>query len=232
MSTLDAPQRVSKREDMRQDQVVTLYARAWQFFDQNRSLVWAGLAGVVVLVLIAIGLVFYNQTQEQEAEALLGAVVRQYEAGQYEQALEGGDTRLGLLAIADDFGGTEAGNLARFYAADALFKLGRYEEALDHFEAFDKEQNYIGASAIAGEAAAREALGEFDRAGDLYRQAAMYFESEVSTPEYLFNAGRAYERAGAFGEAAEQYQLLIDEYPDAAQGRQATELLYRARAQG
>src|SRR5690606_17436511 len=98
------------------------------------------------------------------------------------------------LEIADEYGSTDAGNLARFYAADALFRLGEYDRALEYFRKYDEDDGLIGASAIAGEAAIRENKGEYEAAGDLYRRAALHYENELRSPEYLLQAARAYER--------------------------------------
>ena len=56
---------------------------------------------------------------------------------------------------------------------------------------------------MAGEAAVYQAQGEFERAGDHYREAANLFESSITTPEYLLNAGQAYEEGGAYAKAIE-----------------------------
>src|SRR5690554_5184374 len=196
MSTLNPPKSVSRRHELREETVVTAYARIWQFFDQNRTLVYGILAGIVVLIIAVAAWSWYQNQRDAEAQVHLGAILPLYEDGDFEAALEGGDGRMGLVAIIDDFGRTDAGNLARFYAADAYFKLGDYESARQHFSNFRKGDDVIGASAIAGEAAAVEMQGEHRRAADLYRRAALHFENPAVSPQYLLNAGRAYEEAG------------------------------------
>ena len=166
------------------------------------------------MALIAVGYVFYLNQQQEEAVELLGAVVQFHEQGQYREALDGVEGTTGLLEIADDYGNTDAGNLAAFYAADALYRLGDHDEALRYFRKYDPDPSLIGASAIAGEASIYENRGDFERAGDLYRRAALFFENELRSPEYLLQAGRAYEQAGAFGEAEEVYDLISERFPE------------------
>ncbi len=214
MSTLNPPKGISRKHELREDKVVTFYARAWEYFDQNRKLVYAALAGLVLLVLAAIGYVFYQNEQSAEAEQHLAQIVSIYEAGSYQEALDGTIDRLGLIEITEEYGGTQAGNLAHFYAADALYQLGEYDRALEHFEAFDASSDFIGASAVAGQAAVYENRGEFERAGELYRRAAYLYENPLSTPQYLVSAGRAFELAGMFDEAQEAYEVVQDDYPD------------------
>lgn len=214
MSALTPPKHHSRKHELREDTVITLYARAWQFFDQNRKLVYAALGGVLVLVLLALGYIYYLNQRQARAVELLGGVVQLYEEGQYREALDGAEGKLGLIAIADDYGRTDAGNLARFYAADALFRLGEYDEALRYFRAFKSDRSLIGASAIAGQAAVHETRGELVRAGDLYRRAALHFENEVRSPEYLIRAGRVYEEGGSYEKAEEAYALIQERFPD------------------
>lgn len=214
MSTLNPPKKISKKHELREDRVVTFYARAWQYFDQNRTLVYGILAGIVVIIVAAVGYVFYQSKQSERADELLGQIVSLYEQGSYQEALDGTGDRTGLLEIADEYGSTDAGNLAHFYAADALFQLGEYDRALEHFNDYDKSEDLIGASAIAGQAAVYENKGEYRRAADLYRRAALHFENELNSPQYLLNAGRSYELAGDFGEAQEVYEMIRDDYSE------------------
>lgn len=230
MSTLNPPKSISKRHELREDKVVTFYARAWQFVDENRTIVYAAVAGFVVLVAAIIGYVVYQNAQAAEAEGMLAQIIPVYEQGSLQQALDGTGDRLGLLEIADEYGGTAAGNLAHFYAADALFNMGEYDRALEHFEAFDKSADFIGASAYAGEAAVYESREEYERAGDLYRRAAYHFENDLTSPEYLMNAGRAYELGGLYDEALAQYEAVQTEYPESAQASRIEVYLARAAA--
>lgn len=230
MSTLNPPKRISKRHELREDAVITWYARAWAYFDENRKLVYGILAGVLVLVLAIVGYVLYQNQQSREAEQMLGAVVGLYEQGLYQEALDGTIDVLGLLEIADEYGGTGSGNLAHFYAADALYNLGEYERALEHFQAFDRMDGFIGASALAGEAAVYENLGEYERAAGRYLDAARFFENELGSPRYLLSAGRAFEAAGAYAEAQSAYEQIREDYPDSNIANQVDVYISRAAA--
>lgn len=217
MATINPPRQLSKRHELREDQVITFYARAWAYFDQNRKVVYGLGAGLALVLVAFVGYLFYQQQQEVKAQELLGTIVGEYEAGNYRVALDGSEGRPGLLAIADDFGGTDAGNLASFYAADALFSLGEYDQALAHFQDFDAEENFIGASAVAGQAAVYETKEDYRRAGDLYRRAALMFENDLMSPRYLLDAGRSFEAGGAYDEAREAYALIQERFPESSQ---------------
>jgi tetratricopeptide (TPR) repeat protein len=158
---------------------------------------------------------WWRAGQDEEAAEAIGAVLTSYEQGDYATALDGTAGQPGLLAIADEYGSTDTGNLAAFYAADALYQLGRYEEALTYFERYDAGADLLGASALAGEAAIHEQQGDYAEAAALYERAADAYESAATTPDYLIAAGRNYEAAGDLDEAKAVYERYLDAYEDA-----------------
>src|SRR5690606_19499974 len=117
----------------------------------------------------------------------------------------------------DEYDGTDAGNLAHFYAADALFNLGEYDQALTHFAAFDAEANFIGAGAIAGQAAVYETQENFARAAALYRRAAEVFENDLTSPQYLLEAARNYELAGDYNAARQMYERIRKDFSESTE---------------
>lgn len=230
MSTLNPAQSVSRRQELREDQVVTFYAKAWGYYAQHKRLLLGVLVGVLAVAGLAVGYVFWQQQRSRTAEQQMVEAIRLFENGSFRAALNGTDEAPGLLALAEDFGGTRSGNLLHFYAADALFRLGSYDSALVHFRKFDVEQNLIGASALAGEAAIYEQKGEFGKAGDQFRRAALIFENEVTTPGYLQAAGRNYEQAGQYDKAEAVYEQLREDYEDTTEGQNVEMFLARIAA--
>ncbi|MEM6336234.1 MAG: tetratricopeptide repeat protein [Bacteroidota bacterium] len=214
MSQLQAPRKLSKRQQMREDTLTTFTDRALVLFEKNRTLLIGIGVGIVALVLLGFAYNYYQGQQAIEASERLGAILNVYENGSYEQALEGTTDRIGLIEIADQYGGTPDGNLATFYAADALFQLGRKDEALDYFRSYDKGRDYIGASALAGEAAVYEDRGDYADAAERYEDAARLYPNELYSPGYLLDAARNYELAGDFGDARDAYERIQEEYPE------------------
>jgi tetratricopeptide (TPR) repeat protein len=215
MSALNAPKKISKKQEYREDAVVTVYARAWDYADKNRGVIYGAIAGLVALVILLVGVVIWHGRQADQAQEHLGAIVTEFEAGNLREALDGTpDGRIGLLEIADRYGRTNAGNMARFYAGDALFRLGEYDQALQHFQDFRKGDNIIGASGYAGEASVYEQRGEHTRAAERFRRAADKYDNELTSPQYLLRAGQNYELAGDFRQARAQYEAIVERYPD------------------
>lgn len=219
MSTLNPTRKVSRRQELRQDTVVTFYARALDVLEYHRQTVYGVAGGIVALVVLVLAWNWYQGSQNETALSEMAEAVRLYEAGSWQAALDGDLSFNGLLDIADSYGSTPSGNLATFYAADALFRVGDMDRALEYFEAYDKGSDYIGASAFAGEAAIHELQGDNETAGDLYMRAANVYSSDITSPMYLSNAARAYAAAGNADDAADALEMIRDDYPDSQVAR-------------
>lgn len=218
---------MTRRQELREDKVVTLYSRSMEYFEENRNVVFAILGGLVLIVIMGFGYGFFKDQQENQAQQALARAVRLYEAEDFRTALDGNDSVTGLLEVADKYSGTKAGNLARYYAADAYYGLGELENALTYFQQFDHSADALGAGAFAAEAAINEDMGNHDRAAGLYEDAALIFESDFTSARYLESAGRNYELAGNFDEAREMYEMIREDYPDSEQAQEVD--LYLAR---
>lgn len=229
MTALKTPEKTSRRKELRRNFFVELYARALLFYEDHR-MVAQGVGVVLVALVLAIpGYIYYHQQQEEAANQHLGQILPVYEQNNYQQALDGTESAAGLLTIADDYSNTDAGNLAAFYAADALYQLGESDRALKYFQRFEKESDFFGASAYAAQAAIYENRGEFSRAGNLYKQAATQYKNKLTTPRYLLSAGQAYEEAGEYEAAIEAYQRIQEEYSDSDQATKAEQNLARVK---
>lgn len=229
MAALKTPEKkTSRRQELRQNIFVDLYARALLFYEEYRSVAQGIGVGLVVLLLAVPGYLYYQQQQQEVANEKLGQILPVYEQQNYQRALEGSGEQAGLVAIAREYSGTEAGNLAAFYAGNALYQRGEYDRALSYFQQFEKARTFIGASAYAAQAAIQENKGNFARAGALYEQAADQYDNKLTAPRYLLSAGQAYEEAGQYADAVTLYERIQEDYPESSQASEAER--YHARA--
>jgi len=214
MPALQAPRKISRRQELRQDAVITVYARAIEMYSRHKTYVLVAASVLAVVIIGYVGYRFYLVRQGDEAASLLGPIVLTYEQGNYQEALDGTVDHAGLIEIAGRYGRTKDGNLARFYAADALYRLDRKEEALEYFAEFNKSADYLGAAAYAGQAAVHEDLSNPRRAGELYREAALVYQNNLTSPEYLLAAARNFEAAGDYVAARQAYLLIAEQFPE------------------
>ena len=208
------------------DAPLTIADRAPFWFEQNKRMLLAVLGVVLALAAIVVGVVLWRGRQADQAQERVAESVRLFEQAQglpadqtqqqrtlLERALRDEGQRLGLKTVADDYGSTEAGNLAAFYTANALYALGRNDEALRYFGEVDGGTDYLAASALAGEGAVLENQNKPAEAAAKYAAAADRYESDLFTPGYLLAAVRAYDAAGNVDAARAALDRIRDDYP-------------------
>ena len=179
------------------------------------------LAAVAALVLV-IGGTFayiygYSKPREDKAQELLGIAMQTYLPTQdYEKALKGEGKTLGFVQIANEYGSTDAGNLAKYEAGYCNFKLGKYKEAISFLEDFDTQSdNVVSAQALFILANSYASDKQADKAIDTFKKAAKATEVPALCAEYLFNAGIILESQNKQEEALELYKSIKETYPTA-----------------
>ena len=152
-----------------------------------------------------------------------------FEADSLNKALNGDGQYDGLLKIADEYGGTDAGKLADFYAGVALLKEGKFAEAQSHLENFKSDDYLLQARAYSLTGDALSEQGKYKEAADMYNKAANHNSNQYFSPQYLMKAGIAYEAANDFKAAVNTYDKIIKEYVSSAEVTDAKK--YKARAE-
>ncbi len=214
MATYKAPKTISKRSELRKDAATTAFVRVQDALSRyRRYLTYSGI-GVMALAVIIVSYIFIQRTRTAQANEHLGGISLYYERGEYRTALDGSGENLGLIDIIEQYGSTSAGNMARFYAADATFRLGEYDQALEWFEEYKGSGDMLEASALDGQASIFEMREQFEEAGDLYERAAAVYENALRSPEYLKKAARVYKKAEEYAKAEEVLLLIREQYPD------------------
>jgi len=188
-------------------------SKAEVFFLKNRKIV-LGVAGAIVLAVAAFaGYRFYISSQEGTAQTALASVVYDFEADSLQKALNGSGGNEGLLSIADSYKGTDASNLANFYAGVALLKQGKYDDAISHLQSFSSSDLLVHARAqsLIGDAYLEK--NQPSEAISYYQKAADYEKNEFFTPVYLMKLAIAQEKANAASDAVATYKRVIEEFP-------------------
>jgi TolA-binding protein len=156
--------------------------------------------------------------------------VYHFEADSLQKALNGDGANEGLIAIAEDYGMTKAGKLAKFYAGAAYLKQGKFDEAIQYLNDFSTDDLLIQARAYALTGDAYMEKNNLSEAINFYRKAADYKPNEFFTPAYLMKLGLAQELAKDTQGAIETYDRVATQYPKSAEAVNA--LKYKSKLAG
>jgi tetratricopeptide (TPR) repeat protein len=214
--------KISKRE-LKEDALVSSYAKATAFYDRNRRNISIAVTAVVVLVL---AVVIYSKNRadnNNNATLALGQIYQVYDSGQYQTAIDGLPEKgiKGLKAIVENYGNSQNGDLARFYLANAYYFTGKYEEALKEYESFSPADELLSVSRLAGIGSCHESLGRYRDAAEAFEKAVTKAPKDPAAAENLNNAGRTYALAGEKAKAIELYKRLKKDYAASTFARDA-----------
>ena len=188
--------------------------KAEDFFEKNRNVIIGIVAGIVLLVAGFFGYRYYQSSQDETAQNELFPAIYKLEADSLKQSLNGAGANPGLLSVADNYGSTNAGNLASFYAGVALLKQGKNDEAIERLKDFSSSDLLVQARAYALIGDAYMEKKSFDEAADYYEKAADYKSNKFFSPAYMTKLAVAYEQAKQNDKAIKTYNLIIEKFPE------------------
>jgi predicted negative regulator of RcsB-dependent stress response len=221
--------RISRKE-LKHDEFVDAAFDFGRWLEEN----WARVAGMAVLaVIVVVAVLLWQAWSKQQAEQAMELLAQGID--RYEQAQVGGfSDPAGLSAALETFaevaeagaGGTD--QLARYYQGATLFHLGRLDEAREELQ---QVVSQTGAADTMG-AAAHVLLARVEVAAGRTDEAVALLEGLVDVPsaglppaQALLELGRLHKQAGREEQAQEQWQRIVDEYPQSIAAAEARSLL-------
>jgi tetratricopeptide (TPR) repeat protein len=169
------------------------------FVAKNQNLI-IGIVGAVAL--ITIGYLAYQKfiAEPKQVEAANEMFVAQQNFQQatdgvasdslYKLSLNGSEGKFGFIKIADEYSGTDAANLANYYAGIAFLNTGKYTEAIDYLSKFKSEDIILGALAKGAIGDAYAQIKQPQEALDNYLKAVAANKNDFTTPRFLLKAGK------------------------------------------
>ena len=176
------------------------------------------VSGVIAVVVIIAGIIVYNTyvaaPRADKASTILAKGRQLFGEEQYEKALNGDKANFpGLLSIANEYGSTEAGNLANLYAGLCYANLGKWSEAAQYLEKFDSCDDLMISPAAQGALGNAYAhLNQLDKAVDNLKKAAEKADNNSLSPIFLIQAGEILESQGKAEEALKLYEQVKEKY--------------------
>lgn len=145
-------------------------------------------------------------------------------------ALNGGNGKLGLLDVIDQYGGTDTGNVAQYYAGFSYLGKQDYKNAIEHLDNFSGDDYILNALAKGGVADAFAQLGENENALEYYNKAAAEQANDFTTPKFLLKAAKIAIVLGKSDVAVSNLEKIEIEYPKSAEFNEVETLLAKAKA--
>jgi len=178
---------------------------------------------LVLLIVVAgyFGFQYYKSGQEQNAQREMFQAVHYFEQDSLSKALDGDQNILGFKAIAEEYGITDAGKLANYYAGVCYLKLGQFKPSRLYLEDFSSNDLLIQARAysLIGDTYMEEK--NYEDAAKYYNKAANYKPTKYFSPAYLMKEALAYEKLQKNDKAREVYDKVISTYWESAEYQNA-----------
>lgn len=147
----------------------------------------------------------------------------------YNLALNGGEGKMGFIGIIEEHGGTDAANLAHYYAGMAYLNTGKYKEGVEHLSEFNTKDEILNALSLGAIGDAFTQLGQNEDALEYYNKAINAADNDVTTPRFLFKAGQLALTMNKKEEALKHFNQIKEKYDASPQGVNIE--AYIARAQ-
>ena len=164
---------------------------------------------------------FFDQAESGSASIAVDSL--------YKLALNGADGKYGLIDIIDNYGSTDAGNLAKYMAGISYLKTNDYENAEKYLNAFSTDDEILGAIAEGNLGDLYSDTNQPEDAIDSYIKAANFKSNEFTSPLYLFKAGNIAMDLENYTKAEELFTRIKNEYPNSDEGLKIDIYLNRAR---
>lgn len=216
-------------------------SKAEDWFARNQKKIFIALGSVALL---AVGYMLYNKfisdpneveaaeemfVAQQNFQSALDAAPGNAKDSLFNLSLNGADAKFGFLQISKEYSGTDAANLANYYAGIAYLNLGKNSEAIEYLDKF-KSDDYILAplakGAIGDAFAQREQLKE---ALEYYVKAARMNENDITTPRFLLKAGQTAYALGQKTDALKYFTEIKERYESSPEARNIDGLIGMAQ---
>lgn len=207
-----------------------------KWIENNSKPLLISLVAAVVVIFAVMG---YNQfikvPGEKKAANALAFGKKEFQNASitkskedFNLALNGNDEQGGLLAVADDYGSTKAGNLAKYYAGVTYINLKDYKNGIEYLKDVSSEDNLLNTVINGTLGDAYYAQNNTKEALDYFKKAAESSTNQAIAPVYLLKAGKLALSLNEYSEAKELLENIKTNYPKATQAKEIDVLLNQA----
>ncbi len=130
----------------------------------------------------------------------------------YNLVLKGSDGKFGVVKIAEEYSGTDAGNQANYMAGIAYLNTKKYPEAIASLEKFKSDDIMLSTLAIGAIGDAYAQQNKQKEALDHYVKAADASKNDFTRPRFLLKAGKTAFALGNKADALKYFTDIKDNY--------------------
>jgi tetratricopeptide (TPR) repeat protein len=179
---------------------------------------------VAVIALITVGYVLFQkfvaEPKEDDAADQMFVAQQNFQKATdgvksdslYNLSLKGSEGKFGFIDIAEKYSGTDAGNLANYYAGMAYLNTGKYLEAIKYLEKFNSKDVVLSTLAIGAIGDAYAQQNNQKEALSFYVKASESNKNDFTTPRFLLKAGRTALTLGNKADALKYFTEIKEKY--------------------
>jgi tetratricopeptide (TPR) repeat protein len=203
-------------------EIESALTRTERFIEENQKIITYVIGGIVLVVVAYLGITrFYIHPQQKEAQSQMFMAENYFERDSFNLALNGDGNYLGFLDIIDNYGVSNAANLAKYYSGISYLKLGQFEEAINYLKKFKTDDLLLGPVKEGALGDAYTELGDQNKALSHYQSAYSMNNNELTKPVFMQKAAYTLEALGKFDDALKLYKEIKSEFPNSTEGRNA-----------
>lgn len=185
-----------------------------------------------VVIIAAAGYYAYKsfvlQPKQQKANEVIAIPQDYFAMDSLDKALNGDGQNPGFLKVIDRYSGTDAANLAHYYAGAIYLRKQDFASAIKELKDFSTSAPQVQSSAYRMLGDAYMDSGKKPEGAEYYKKAGTLNEKDPYTSsENLFRAALAYETLGQNDQAIELYKEVKEKYPKTEKGMMVDKYLAR-----
>lgn len=202
------------REEKEWENIDKAVVKSGNFLEKNSKQILIVLG---VFVIIACGYLaydnFYAGPRGEDAKVASFKGQEYFTMRQDSLALFGdGNGYIGFKTIAEEYGSTKAGNLAKAYAGICFANLGQYENAISFLKDYSGNGDTFSYIAKGTLGDCLDNLGKTDEALSNYEAAAKGADNLLYSPIFYKKAAEIYLKQEKFDKVIEVFKLVKDKY--------------------
>ncbi len=174
----------------------------------NKTALYVAFGAIIVIAAATLCYIYFLRNPKIE---------KSYEAYNKVETVAMGNDSLAAAQykqVADQYSGTDAGNLAALSAAEALYNTGKYEEAAKYLKQFKTKDEVLEANAeiLLGDCYVN--LKKYDQALEAFTTAVRKGEGNPQiVPRALLKKAVVYDAQKKYADALECYNIIKRDFP-------------------